>query len=73
MAEHEFISPPLRVRVLYAVGRMAFVGQWTIEHMGLLLVFLIVMVASPVISGLLNIIINGVLTGFSYVVAPFGL
>ena len=44
-----------------------------VEHMGLLLVFLIVMVASPVISGLLNIIINGVLTGFSYVVAPFGL
>ena len=67
--------PPLDgSRVLYAVAPDGFRRAMdAIEHMGLLLVFLIVMVASPVISGLLNIIINGVLTGFSYVVAPFGL
>ena len=67
--------PPLDgSRVLYAVAPDGFRRAMdVIEHMGLFVIFFIVMVASPIIGRLLSLIINGVLTGFGYIVAPFGL
>ena len=64
--------PPLDgSRVLYAVAPEGFQRVMdAIERMGLLLIFIIVLVASPVLSRLMGFIINGVLTGFNYILMP---
>lgn len=67
--------PPLDgSRVLYAVapeGAQRVMEK--MEHVGLVFVFFIVMVASPIISQLLSLIISGVLGGFMAILSPFGL
>lgn len=67
--------PPLDgSRVLYAVAPEGFQRVMDgIERMGLLLVFVIVLVASPLLGRLMNIISNGVLSGFAAILSPFGL
>ena len=67
--------PPLDgSRVLYAVAPEGFQRVMDgIERMGLLLVFVIVLVASPLLGQLMNIISNGVLSGFAAILSPFGL
>ena len=64
--------PPLDgSRVLYAVAPEGFQRVMdAIERTGLLLIFIIVLVASPVLSRLMGFIINGVLTGFNYILMP---
>ena len=64
--------PPLDgSRVLYAVAPEGFQRVMdAIERTGLLLIFIIVLVASPVLSRLMGFIINGVLTGFNYILTP---
>lgn len=61
--------PPLDgSRVLYAVAPEGVQRVMeSIERMGLMLVFIIVLVASPIIGQLLSIIINGVLSGFNFI------
>ena len=44
-----------------------------IEQMGLVVVFAIVLLASPLISQLLDMIINGVLSGFNAIMLATGL
>lgn len=67
--------PPLDgSRVLYAVAPDGFRRFMdSIERMGLIVIFVIVMVASPIIGRLLSLIINGVMTGFYGIVHLFGL
>lgn len=67
--------PPLDgSRVLYAVAPEGFQRVMDgIERMGLLLVFIIVLVASPLLGKLMSIISNGVLSGFAAILSPFGL
>ena len=67
--------PPLDgSRVLYAVAPEGFQRVMDgIERMGLLLVFVIVLVASPLLGQLMNIISNGVLSGFAAILSPFDL
>ena len=56
-------------RVLYAVAPEGFQRVMDgIERMGLLLIFIIVLVASPLLSQLLTLIINGVMDAFTAVV-----
>ena len=64
--------PPLDgSRVLYAVAPEGFQRVMdAIERTGLLLIFIIVLVASPVLGRLMGFIINGVLTGFNYILMP---
>ena len=64
--------PPLDgSRVLYAVAPEGFQRVMdAIERTGLLLIFIIVLVASPVLSRLMGFIINGVLAGFNYILMP---
>lgn len=65
--------PPLDgSRVLYAVapeGAQRVMEK--MERVGLVFVFLIVMLASPIIGGLLQIIIGGVLTCFNAILSVF--
>lgn len=65
--------PPLDgSRVLYAVAPEGVQHVMArMEQVGLAVVFVIVMLASPIIGGLLNIIIGGVLTGFDAIVSMF--
>lgn len=67
--------PPLDgSRVLYAVAPEGFQRAMdAVEQMGLLVIFLIVLVASPVIGQLMGGITDGVLSGFEFVLRPFGL
>ena len=67
--------PPLDgSRVLYAVAPEGVQRVMEkMEHVGLVFVFFIVMVASPIISQLLSLIISGVLSGFMAILSPFGL
>ena len=64
--------PPLDgSRVLYAVAPEGVQRVMdAIERTGLLLIFIIVLVASPVLGRLMGFIINGVLTGFNYILMP---
>lgn len=64
--------PPLDgSRVLYAVAPEGFQRVMdAIERTGLLLIFIIVLVASPVLSRLMGFIVNGVLAGFNYILTP---
>lgn len=68
--------PPLDgSRVLYAVApedvqRFMDVME---RSLGLIVVFFIVLVASPIISQLMGWITQGVLTGFRFILAPFGI
>lgn len=68
--------PPLDgSRVLYAVapeGVQRFMGAME-RSLGLIVVFFIVLVASPIISQLMSWITQGVLTGFRFILAPFGI
>ena len=68
--------PPLDgSRVLYAVapeGVQRFMDVME-RSLGLIVVFFIVLVASPIISQLMGWITQGVLTGFRFILAPFGI
>lgn len=65
--------PPLDgSRALYAVAPEGFQRFMdSIERMGLLVVFVVVLIASPVINVLLGHMINGVLAGFYAIVSVF--
>ena len=67
--------PPLDgSRLLYAIAPEGFQRVMDgIERMGLVVVFAIVLLASPLISQLLDMIINGVLSGFNAIMLATGL
>lgn len=67
--------PPLDgSRVLYAVAPDGFRRFMdSIERLGLIVIFVIVMVASPIIGRLLSLIINGVMSGFYGIAQLLGL
>ena len=65
--------PPLDgSRVLYAVAPEGVQrAMENIERVGMIFIFMIVMLASPIITKLIALIINGVMYGFNYILSLF--
>ena len=65
--------PPLDgSRVLYAVAPEGVQrAMENIERVGMIFIFMIVMLASPIITKLIALIVNGVMYGFNYILLLF--
>ena len=65
--------PPLDgSRVLYAVAPEGVQrAMESVERVGMIFIFMIVMLASPIITKLVALIINGVMYGFNYILLLF--